>query len=176
MFGRFVRFNVVSALGIGVQLAVLWLLVHAAGVHYLVATVAAVGAAVAHNFLWHRAWTWADRPLTRAAEAGRAFARFAAANGVVSLGGNLACMAVLVDGFGITPVAANVAAIAACGVLNFWLGDRVVFRLEPYSARSAVSGSTRDARHAGMAPATVPTSRMPESAAVSVPGSRGERP
>jgi putative flippase GtrA len=123
---RLARFNAVGAAGIAVQLAALWLLTDVAHVHYLFATPVAVGLAVLHNFMWHWTWTWHDR-----AHAGgliAAFARFAVANGVVSLAGNLAVMATLVSGAHVEPVAANGVAIAVCGLLNFWLGDAVVFR------------------------------------------------
>ena len=123
---RFVRFNFVGAAGIGVQLSALWLLTDVAHVHYLPATGAAVALAVVHNFVWHHRWTWGDRQV-----GGRPmilFVRFAAANGAVSLAGNLAAMAALVSVVGLPPVMANVAAIACTGVLNFWVGDAVVFR------------------------------------------------
>ena len=123
---RFVRFNAVGAAGIGVQLSVLWLLTGVARVHYLPATFAAVTLAVVHNFLWHRRWTWGDRPA--AGHPIALFTRFAAANGAVSLAGNLAAMPVLVSIAGLTPVVASGVAIVLTGVLNFWIGDAVVFR------------------------------------------------
>ncbi|MEZ5318696.1 MAG: GtrA family protein [Vicinamibacterales bacterium] len=123
---RFARFNLVSGLGIGVQLAALQALT-TLGAHYLAATLLAVGAAVLHNFLWHWRWTWADRGTARGAWP-RALVTFTAANGAVSFGGNLAVMAVLVGGFGAPPLPANLAAVAACGLVNYGLGDRVVFR------------------------------------------------
>jgi len=123
---RFVRFNAVGAAGIGVQISVLWLLTGVAHLHYLPATFAAVALAVVHNFLWHRRWTWGDRPVGVAPIA--LFTRFAAANGAVSLAGNLAAMPLLVSVAGLPPVAANSVAIILTGVLNFWLGDAVVFR------------------------------------------------
>jgi putative flippase GtrA len=126
---RFVRFNAVGAAGIGVQLSVLWLLTGAAHVHYLPATFAAVTLAVVHNFAWHRRWTWGDRPVE--APPITLFARFAAANGAVSMAGNLAAMPLLVSVAGLTPVVANGVAIALTGVLNFWIGDAVVFRRQP---------------------------------------------
>ena len=123
---RLLRFSAVSALGIGVQLAVIWMLTDIAGVHYLPATIAGVAAAIVHNFVWHRRWTWAER----AAGAGVliTFAGFALGNGLVSLVGNVVLMTVLVGSFGVPALAANAAAIAACGVINFVLGDRYVFR------------------------------------------------
>jgi putative flippase GtrA len=123
---RFVRFNVVGAAGIGVQLAALWLLTGVMQVHYLAATSLAVGTAIVHNFLWHRRWTWAERAESEGAIP--QFMRFAAANGVVSLAGNLVVMRALVPGTHLTPVVANGVAIGACGLVNFWLGDSVVFR------------------------------------------------
>jgi putative flippase GtrA len=123
---RFGRFNVTSALGIAVQLAVLWWLVQVLSVNYLVATVTAVAAAVAHNFIWHWRWTWADRAIPLSG-APATFARFAAANGLVSLAGNLVAMAVLVGVLHLPAIAANLISIAACGLVNFWIGDRIVF-------------------------------------------------
>ena len=125
---RFVRFNAVGAAGIGVQLLTVWTLTGVAHVHYLPATSAAVGVAVLHNFAWHRRWTWVDRGAAAGAGAVALFLRFAAANGAVSLAGNLVVMAALVPLAHMTPVAANAVAIAATGVLNFWVGDVVVFR------------------------------------------------
>ena len=123
---RFLRFNLTGGLGIGVQIGVLWLLVHGLGVSYLPATALAVSAAVLHNFLWHWRWTWRDRAIPLSA-AGTALARFAMANGAVSLAGNLFAMSLLVGACGLAPLPANLVAIAACGLVNFWLGDRVVF-------------------------------------------------
>ena len=123
---RFVRFNLVGAAGIGVQLTALWILTVVAHVHYLPATCAAVCLAVAHNYVWHRWWTWRDR--VQGAGPVALFARFAAANGAVSLAGNLAVMGALVSATHVTPVAANAVAIAITGVANFWVGDSVVFR------------------------------------------------
>ena len=123
---RFVRFNIVGALGVGIQLAALWILADVARVHYMLATPAAVGLAVAHNFVWHWCWTWRDH-----AEAGGvsgAFVRFSLANGALSLAGNLGVMAVLVSVAHLGPVVANGIAIGVCGLLNFWLADEVVFR------------------------------------------------
>ena len=141
---RFIRFNAVGALGIGVQLATLWMLTEVAGVGDAVATAAAVGFAVVHNFAWHWSWTWRDRAVRPAAfgsaqawNAGPrtafgglagAFVRFAVANGAVSLVGSLAVMAALIPRAHTGPVAANAVAIVVCGLLNFYLGNEIVFR------------------------------------------------
>ena len=121
---RFAVFNAVGALGVAVQLGSLWLLTGVAAVHYLVATPVAVSLAVVHNFIWHRLWTWRDRDV----HVTRACARFALTNGLLSLVSNVGVTAALVSGTHAPPVVANLVAIATSGVLNFWLGDAVVFR------------------------------------------------
>jgi len=130
---RFVRFNIVGAAGIGVQLATMWLLVHEVQMHYLMAAPISVGAALLHNFAWHRTWTWRDRLHSRS-DIVRSFAGFVLANGAVSLLGTVAVTGALVRGTSVPPVAANAIAIVVCGLVNFWLGDRVVFRQRAIAA------------------------------------------
>jgi dolichol-phosphate mannosyltransferase len=123
---RWLQFNFVGALGIGVQLAVLAALT-AAGLGYLAATALAVEAAIVHNFVWHERLTWRDRrtPLLRRG-LGR-FLRFQAANGLISLLGNLLIMRLLVGALHLPVLWANLGAIAVCGVVNFLVSDRLVF-------------------------------------------------
>jgi putative flippase GtrA len=125
---RFLRFNAVGALGIGVQIAVLWVLAGALQVHYLVATAIAIEVSVLHNFVWHLRWTWppqdADDPRPRV------FFRclaFHAGNGLVSMLGSLALMPLFVGQLGMHYVVANLVAIACTGLINFLLGDRLIF-------------------------------------------------
>lgn len=127
---RWLKFNFVGGIGIGVQLATLALLVHVLEIPYLIATVAAVETALLHNFVWHERFTWLDR--TRASHprqvAGRLL-RFHAGNGVISLVGNVLLMRLLVGVFGLEPLIANAIAIAACALLNFAAGEWFVFRM-----------------------------------------------
>ena len=127
---RFVRFNAVGALGVGVQLTVLWVLVELWGAGYGFATAIAVGCAVVHNFVWHRHWTWGDRR-TRGAAAALTFLRFAGTNGLVSLAGNFFVMLLLVGGAGVNPVIANAIAIGSTGLVNFATSHLFVFDRSP---------------------------------------------
>lgn len=131
LFLRWVKFNAVGALGIGVQLGALALLVSGLRMNYLMATAVAVESAVLHNFIWHEYFTWRDR--TRQARAGflRRLLSFHASNGLVSLFGNLLLMRLLVGVAGMPYVAANMLAIAMCGLFNFLLSELVVFIAEP---------------------------------------------
>ena len=137
-FARWTIFNAVGALGIGVQLAVLALLVKGVGVGYLWATAAAVEAAVLHNFAWHQRWTWRDRPARSVRIVARRLAAFHLANGLVSIAGNLLLMAWLAGTLRLDPVLANVLAVAACSMVNFAAGTRLVFRAVPPAAVALV--------------------------------------
>jgi putative flippase GtrA len=121
---RFVKFGVVGAGGIIVQVAMLAVLLRFVPAHYLIDTALAVEAAILHNFAWHRRWTWADRPKTNGT---LALLRFNAANGATSLAGNLVLMFVFVGVFKLNPFVANLITIAICSIANFALADRCVF-------------------------------------------------
>jgi putative flippase GtrA len=122
---RWLKFNAVGAMGIAVQLAALALFKSALHLHYLVATAAAVELALLHNFVWHEHWTWRDRGA--GGRTGRLI-RFHLANGLLSIAVNLLLMRVLVGRMHWPYLAANMAAIATGSILNFFLGDLLVFR------------------------------------------------
>jgi putative flippase GtrA len=124
---RWLTFNLVGIAGFVVQLAVLAGLIRFAGVHYLVATVIAVESAILHNFIWHQRHTWRDRPSTGAITRQR-LVRFHLLNGTVSLVGNALVMLVLTGSLGIDPVRANVVAVIACSLVNFFGSEMLVFR------------------------------------------------
>jgi putative flippase GtrA len=138
---RFIRFNVVGALGIGVRLIVVALLASGLGLHYLIATAIAIEASILHNFYWHLHWTWGGAGVRagarRPAATNHVFFRclaFHASNGLVSLLGAMALMPMLVGGLGLHYLVANVVTVCFTGVLNFLLGDRVVFRASDWPA------------------------------------------
>jgi putative flippase GtrA len=133
---RWLKFNLVGAIGIGVQLGVLAAL-KTAGIHYLLATALAVEAAVLHNFVWHERYTWADRGSVTLGETLRQLLKFHVANGAVSLAGNVGLMRLLVGTAHLQYLLANIIAIAACGVANFLLGDRLVFKISECRLKTA---------------------------------------
>jgi len=126
---RWLKFNFVGGIGIGVQLAVLTALKTALHLGYLWATALAVQAAVIHNFFWHERFTWKDRekttsPLVR-------FVKFNLTNGLLSILGNLGLMKVLVGIFRLNYLASNLVAIALCSLANFLISDSFVFSRNP---------------------------------------------
>jgi putative flippase GtrA len=124
---RWLTFNGVGILGFLLQLAVLGGLIRLLGVHYLVATVVAVEAAILHNFYWHQRHTWRDRP-TFGMSTRRRLVRFHLLNGTVSLAGNALVMLLLTGSLGVDPVRANIVAVVTCSIVNFFGSEMLVFR------------------------------------------------
>jgi putative flippase GtrA len=120
---RWLKFDLVGAAGIAVQLGVLVLLRSGLHISYLISTALAVESAVVHNYFWHEHFTWADRER----RGWRNFLKFNVATGGISILGNVVMMRLLVGVAGLNYVIANVAAIAVCSVANFLVNDHCVF-------------------------------------------------
>jgi putative flippase GtrA len=124
---RWLKFNLVGGIGVGVQLGCLKLLLLSA-LNVYGATALAVEFAVLHNFVWHERFTWRDRPGGNRERMLRLL-RFHLGNGAVSILGNLGLMWLLVGRLHMRHVVvANGIAIAICSALNFVLGEWFVFR------------------------------------------------
>ena len=120
---RWLKFNLVGAIGICVQLATLALLRWSLGMNYLLATALAVEITVIHNFLWHERFTWAER---RAASRLLRLVKFNLTTGTFSIAGNLIFTKLLVDKQ-VAYIPANALSIALCSIVNFFLNDHLVF-------------------------------------------------
>ena len=131
---RMPAFCAVGALGIAVQLGALHFLIHCMRMHYLAATGIAVEAAVLHNFVWHKRWTWANRNITGLTETLKRLGLFHLTNGIVSIIGNILWMRFLVGTMGWNYLPANMTTIAAGFALNFLAGDMIVFRAKENKA------------------------------------------
>lgn len=132
---RWVAFNLVGLLGLGVQLATLAGLREAVGLGLPLATGLAVEAAILHNFWWHARWTWRDRD-HGAAGHWRRLARFNLASGALAITGNIVCTSVLVRAFGVHYAIASVIAVASCSVTGYLVTEHLVFRKETLPASS----------------------------------------
>ena len=120
---RWLKFNLVGAIGICVQLTTLALLRSGFGMNYLLATGLAVEVTVIHNFLWHERFTWAERATTSRL---LRLAKFNLTTGTFSIAGNLLFTKLLADS-GFPILAANAISIVLCSIVNFLLNDRLVF-------------------------------------------------
>jgi len=124
---RFGRFNLVGIGGFVLQLMLLHLLVRRCGFPVAVATALAVEGAVLHNFAWHVCYTWREWRPRGAAMFLRALLLFQVGNGLISLLGNTLLTTCLVQRLQVPLLAANVVSVVLCSLLNFALGDRLVF-------------------------------------------------
>lgn len=126
---RWLRFNAVGAIGIGVQLAALALYKSGLGIHYLLATALAVETAVLHNFVWHEKWTWRERTVDSTPRPVLArLLRFHLSNGLVSILSNVVLMRVFAGHFRLHYLVANVISILITSAANFALSEWFVFR------------------------------------------------
>lgn len=157
MVMRLVRFSIAVAAGFVAQLAALAILISFTRLHYTVATVLAVEAAIIINFVFHERWTWSERtgaagPPTRpkaaparsrrsspdcsraeadaAGAAGvlRRLVRFNTLTALTSIFGGVILTAVFVETIGINTIAANVISVVLLGTVNFVGADTLVFR------------------------------------------------
>jgi putative flippase GtrA len=129
---RWLKFNFVGGIGIGIQFGALFLLKSVMNFDYMFSTGFAVEAAVVHNFVWHEQFTWSDRVTSDRMQPSwhRSLARFGRFNlttGAVSIIGNLSLMRVLVGEGHLNYLAANAIAIALCSIANFLVSDEWVF-------------------------------------------------
>lgn len=122
---RWGKFNLVGAIGMLLQLALLALFIRLAPGHYLCATSAAIEITLLHNFVWHLHYTWRDR---RECSPGfQQLVRFHLSNGLVSMVGNLVLMRLLFADAHLPVLVSNGIAILCCSILNYCLGDSWAF-------------------------------------------------
>jgi putative flippase GtrA len=107
------KFCTVGATGYVVNLAVFAVLVHGAGVHYLVAAVCSFLVAVTNNYLWNRLWTFRNQRGHVAYQG----LRFLVVS-TIALGANLLFLSILVA-LGMPKVAAQAIAIVLVTPWNF---------------------------------------------------------
>ena len=139
---RWLKFNAVGAMGMAVQITTLSVGVHLLELHYILATMLSVEAALLHNFVWHVNWTWPSHNNEQRSQL-RALLRFHLISGTVSMAGNTGLMWVLVGTAQMQPVLANLVSIGACSIVNFVVCERVVFGSPPTSGSVSPQGNAR---------------------------------
>ncbi len=119
---QLIRFCVVGASGYLVNLLVFSAMVHALGLHYVVAAIGAFCVAWTSNFVFNKFWTFQQHGLSAVQQG----ARYLAVS-LVALGMNLVILEALVRA-GLAEVPAQAIAIAAVMPVNFLLNRRWSFR------------------------------------------------
>jgi dolichol-phosphate mannosyltransferase len=124
---RFGRFNLVGALGAGLQILLFDLLMKWFQMREAAAAPIAVEIVVLHNFLWHERFTWRERSSCGLRQRAIRLWRFHAGNGLISVVGNTALTYCLVEQLQSPALLSAVAAIAICAPVNFLIADRWVY-------------------------------------------------
>ena len=125
---RWLKFNFVGVIGIGVQMAAFALFYGVLHLDKILATALAVETAVLHNFIWHEKFTWRHLPSGTGWDVAGRLLRFHAGNGLISILGNVAVVQLLSGVFRVNPYVANAIAIAACALANFAVSEWFVFK------------------------------------------------
>ena len=125
---KWLRFNAIGTMGVGVQLLLLFLLTKLFHIHYMIATLFAVECAIIHNFFWHQQWTWKENATQTRMDALRRFLKFNTSSGTVSLVGNVGVTAALMQMVHLPLMLCNILAIGACNIANFLFANNFVFQ------------------------------------------------
>lgn len=130
---RFVRFAVVGASGVAVNLGVMALgrvifTPLAGDVREFLASALGILVSILTNFLLNDVWTWGDRPKgpRRRDFAARLLAYYLGAGVAAAL--QFGTFALLFSAFGLYPFLAQLAGIALGMVVNYGINNRVVFK------------------------------------------------
>jgi putative flippase GtrA len=125
---KWMRFNAIGVMGVGVQLSVLMVLRTYFNFNPFVATFFALQFALVHNFLWHQRWTWSGNRTIGRRAAFRRFVRYTSSSGTISTVGTLCFTALLFQALNLPYVVCNLMAIGACNIANFLFSHTFVFQ------------------------------------------------
>ncbi len=115
---RFIKFALVGASGVGVNLGLLWLLTETGGLFYLASAAIAIEISIITNFILNNYFTFADRRQPGVDTFLKRLFKF----NTVSLGGlgiNLAILWLLTSGLGMFYMLSNLIGIAAATLWNY---------------------------------------------------------
>lgn len=140
---RLLRFGLVGASGVVVNMGILWALT-VAGMHYLPAGVAAVGAATTWNFMLNNRFTWAERRSLRFHITVRRYLQYWMITGLGSIL-QLILLAVLTS-TGLPYLASNMIGIGAAIIWNFQANGRWTWGGSPSPMHRTIYEGRRKSR------------------------------
>ncbi len=115
---RFVKFCLVGASGVGVNLGILWLLTDIGGLFYLASAAISIEISIISNFLLNNFFTFADRRKTGIVSLIKRLLRFNAIS-VAGIGINLSILWVLTHFVGLYYLLSNFCGIVAATIWNY---------------------------------------------------------
>jgi putative flippase GtrA len=125
---KWIRFNAIGVMGVGLQLLLLSFFRTFFHFGYLLSTAIAVQCALIHNFFWHQRWTWKSAVPSTRKESLRRFVKFNSSSGSISILGNLGFTSLIVQAIHLPYLISNLLAIATCNIANFLLARNFAFR------------------------------------------------
>ncbi len=115
---RFIKFAVVGASGVGVNMGLLWLLTEVGGLFYLLSAAIAIETSIITNFILNNYFTFADRSQPGVKPFFSRLLRFNLVS-LAGLGINLAILWLLTEGLGVFYLLSNLVGIAAATLWNY---------------------------------------------------------
>jgi putative flippase GtrA len=118
---RLLKFSVVGATGVFVNMGTLYLLTELAGIPYFVGSVVAIELSIATNFWMNLIWTWRDR-----SEVGTLWTklwRYHVGAGATAFLGNYLILIGLTELFGVNYLISNLVGIGVGTLSNYVIND-----------------------------------------------------
>jgi len=126
-FKRFVKFCLVGASGVLVNMFFLWFFTERAGIYYLLSSLFAIEISVLNNYVLNDLWTWHDRGKEGRAEYFKRMLQYHLSSSAAILT-NLSVLWLLTDLVHIYYLTSNFFGILCGTFLNFFLNDRWTFK------------------------------------------------
>ena len=122
---RMLRFCVVGASGLAVNMGILILLTEKFHFPYVLSSLVAIEISILTNFALNNMWTWSDR---HGESVFRRIVKYHTVAGMTAFAGNWLLLVLLTELCGLDYRIANFIGIAAGVMLNFWLNNLWTFR------------------------------------------------
>jgi dolichol-phosphate mannosyltransferase len=124
---RFIKFGIVGALGVVINVGLLHLLTVYFRFDYKIGSIFAIEFAIINNFLWNFFWTWNDRKTGTSNGLLVRFVRFHVSSGFTALIVNWGLLVLLTETIHLHYQISNLIGIAFGSGINFLLGNFWVF-------------------------------------------------
>jgi len=123
---RLVKFGIVGASGVGVNVGVLYLFTEFARIPYFIASLIAIELSILSNFTINLLWTWRDR--SEEGTLSRKIVRYHIGAGATAFLGNYLILLALTEFFGMHYMISNLIGIAVGTFSNYFINDLWTFK------------------------------------------------
>jgi dolichol-phosphate mannosyltransferase len=123
---RLIKFGIVGASGVVVNVGCLYLLTEFARIPYFIASIIAIELSIIPNFTINLLWTWRDR--SESGTLWRKIVRYHIGSGATAFLGNYLILVALTELFGMHYMISNLIGIAVGTFSNFLISDLWTFK------------------------------------------------